>query len=80
MKMLITLALLVLCCASICVEVESSFLAEASDCTISKVDEQTIKWGALLTFKADVEHKSGNWFNLLADMEHPRLPYFPIGS
>ena len=80
MKMLITLALLVLCCALICVEVEPSFLAEASDCTISKVDEQTIKWRAFLTFRAHVEDKSGNWFNLLADMEHPRLPYFPIGS
>lgn len=80
MRIAITLALLVICCASICVEVEPSFLAEASDCTISKLDEQTIKWGVKLTFLADVEHKSSNWINLLADMEHPRKPYSPIGS
>jgi hypothetical protein len=39
-----------------------------------------LQWGAVITFNDDASHRADNWFNLLADMEHPRLPYFPVGS
>jgi hypothetical protein len=80
LKAVLLLSLITLLSSLVCVEVEPSYLASASNCTISKLDDNTIKWSAVLTFQGDVSHRADNWFNLLADMEHPRLPYFPTGS
>ncbi len=63
-----------------CIEIEGSILAKADDCSVSRVDSNVLSWGLRIIFKDEAEHRSDNWFNLLADIEHPRLPYFPVGS
>ena len=60
-----------------CTEIQPSDLAGASDCNIQRIDERTIKWSAQINFIGSAEFKEDSWVNLIADMQHPRLPYFP---
>lgn len=63
-----------------CIEQDLSSLAEASDCSVSRLDSTSISWGVNITFTGDVNHREDNWLNLLADIEHPRFPYWPVGG
>ena len=55
-------------------------MARAADCSVERIDTYGLSWGLRIIFTDEAEHRSDNWFNLLADIEHPRLPYFPASS
>lgn len=77
----IALVLAVTLAASVpCVQYQASNFGTASNCTINRVDANTISWGALITFKADFKWNTTSYSNVLADMNSPRLPIPPTAS
>lgn len=69
--------LLVAICFSVsvpCVQIQSSKNGNATDCSISRVDDRTISWGSKINFNVAYEWKTDSIYNLLADPGSPRLP------
>lgn len=63
-----------------CAQYQASKFGNATDCTISRVDAQTLSWGAVINFKASFNWTSKSYSNVLADMSSPRVPIGPSKS
>ncbi len=63
-----------------CNTFQNSKNGAASDCSISRLDDNTIAWGASITFSLDFDWKASSIYNVLADMGSPRLPIEPLSS
>ena len=81
-KLIIGLALIVatLNVSIPCVQYQSSRNGNASDCSITRVDDNTLSWGANISFSLDYTWTASSFSNVLADMGSPRLPIFPDQS
>lgn len=78
----ICLILIVACfTASVpCTQNQATSFGNATDCTIVRVDSQTITWGAVINFKVDSKWSAASYSNVLADMTSPRMPIAPSKS
>jgi hypothetical protein len=63
-----------------CVSYQTSKNGNASDCSINRLDDNTLEWGANINFNVDFTWKADSYSNLLADMGSPRLPIFADSS
>lgn len=57
-----------------CVQYQSSKNGAASDCSINRIDDNTLEWGASISFSLDFNWGAESYSNVLADMGSPRLP------
>jgi hypothetical protein len=63
-----------------CTQYQASKNGNASDCSISRVDANTISWGARISFNVNFSWSAKSVANVLADMGSPRLPISPSKS
>jgi hypothetical protein len=63
-----------------CVIFQASKNGAASDCSISRLDDNTLAWGVNITFNLDFSWNASSTYNVLADMGSPRLPVEPNKS
>lgn len=63
-----------------CTQYQASKNGNATDCSISRVDSQTISWGARINFNVNFNWTSKSYANVLADMGSPKLPISPSKS
>lgn len=57
-----------------CTKFQPSKLGTASDCSITRIDDNTLQWGVQINFDADYKWTETSTYNVLADMGSPRLP------
>ena len=70
----ISLAAIALTISVPCTQFQPSKLGTASDCSIARLDDNTLQWGAQINFNADYKWTEKSTYNVLADMGSPRLP------
>lgn len=70
----LSLAALALSASVPCLQFQGSKLGNASDCSIARLDDNTLQWGAQINFNADFKWTDKSTYNVLADMGSPRLP------
>lgn len=75
-----TLTVLTFSASIPCVQYQASKLGTASDCSIERVDENTLSWGVQVNFKANYDWNDKSYYNNLGDMGSPRLPIFADNS
>lgn len=63
-----------------CVTFQTSKNGAASDCSISRLDDNTLTWGVSITFNLDFSWNASSTYNVLADTGSPRLPVNPTSS
>lgn len=63
-----------------CTQYQASKNGNATDCSISRVDANTISWGARINFNVNFSWSAKSVANVLADMGSPRLPISPSKS
>lgn len=60
-----------------CTQYQASKNGNATDCSINRIDENTISWGVTINFNVDYSWTVDSADNVLADMGSPRLPIAP---
>lgn len=63
-----------------CVTFQTSKNGAASDCSIVRLDDNTLAWGVKISFNVDFSWNASSTYNVLADMGSPRLPVEPSSS
>ena len=63
-----------------CTQYQPSKNGNATDCSISRLDANTISWGARINFNVNFNWKTNSFGNVLADTGSPRLPIAPSKS
>jgi len=63
-----------------CTQYQASAQGTASDCSINRIDANSISWGTKVTFKVAFSWTAKSFSNVLADMGSPRLPIGPSKS
>lgn len=82
-KALVLCLALAVCALSVsvpCVTYQSSRNGSPSDCSINRLDDNSLSWGASINFSLDFTWTASSFSNILADMGSPRLPIFPSQS
>ena len=63
-----------------CTQFQDSKFGTASNCTITRLETNSIQWSTIIHFTTDFKWTNSSTSNLLADLSSPRLPVNPSAS